>query len=273
MNLTSISTIRGLLNRYGLQPDKSFGQNFLIDAFALQSIVESAEISPNDTVLEIGSGLGVLTRELAKKAKQVITIELDQRLIPVLQETLEGFSNLQLIHGDGLLFDFASLPKDSLLVANLPYNVATPLIVKALESGRFKRLVFLVQKEVAQRLSSSKGSKSYGALSVMVNYFGKAKRIRDLKPGVFLPPPDITSSLVRIDITHSEPAPNGFFDFVHHGFRHRRKTLHNSLVLNGYDSSKIKESLQHLRLQLDIRAEALGLEDFQKLFGFIGDRR
>jgi 16S rRNA (adenine1518-N6/adenine1519-N6)-dimethyltransferase len=266
MNLTSLSTIRDLLNRHGLQPDKSFGQNFLIDAFALQSIIKTADISPDDTVLEIGPGLGVLTRELAKKAKQVISVELDQRLIPALRETLADYSNVNLINADGLLFDMSSLPRGSLLVANLPYNVATPLIVKALESGAFKRLVFLVQKEVAQRLSSSKGSKGYGALSVVVAYFGQARRIRDLSPGVFLPPPDITSSLVRINITQSIPAPTGFFDFVHQGFKHRRKTLQNSLVLHGYDSTRVKTALQILGLRADIRAEALELTDFQNLF-------
>ena len=266
MNLTSLATIRNLLQRHGLQPDKTFGQNFLADAHALQTIVEAADLQATDTVLEIGPGLGVLTQQLAKKAQRVISVELDKRLLPVLRETLADYSNITLVHGDGLHFDMTSLPKGSLMVANLPYNVATPLIVKALESGQFKRLVFLVQKEVAQRLSTEKGNKSYGALSLIVAYFGKAKRLRDLKPGVFLPPPDITSSLVRIDISTSTLPEVGFFDFIYQGFRHRRKTLHNSLVLAGYDPARIKAVLHHLGLRPDIRAEALDLADFERLF-------
>ncbi len=270
MSLTSLSTVRNLLNQYGLKPDKSFGQNFLIDAFALQTIVEAAGITSQDTVLEIGPGLGVLTQELAKRAKQVTTVELDQRLIPVLQQTLADLPNINLIHGDGLLFDMSSLPNESLLVANLPYNVATPLIIKALESGKFKVLIFLVQKEVAQRLCSDKGSKNYGALSVMVSYFGKAKRIRDLKPGVFLPPPDITSSLVRIDIMTSTLPEAGFFDFIYQSFRHRRKTVQNSLSLAGYEALLVKDVLNDLGLRPDVRAEALELTDFQRLFARLG---
>lgn len=266
MNLTSLNTVRELLNRYGLKPDKAFGQNFLIDAFALQTIVKAADISAADTVLEIGPGLGVLSRELAKKAQQLSCVELDERLIPVLKETLQGYSNITLIHADGLLFDLSQIPKGSLMVANLPYNVATPLLVKALESGQFKRLVFLVQKEVAQRLAANKGTKSYGALSVVVRYFGQAKRLRDLTPGVFLPPPDVTSSLVRIDIdTTIQPDP-AFFDFVHQGFRHRRKTLQNSLMLAGYEAQSVKTSLQELGVRPDIRAEALELREFKNLF-------
>jgi 16S rRNA (adenine1518-N6/adenine1519-N6)-dimethyltransferase len=269
MTLTSLNTVRELLNRYGLKPDKSFGQNFLVDAHALQTIVEAADITASDTVLEIGPGLGVLTRELAKKAHHVISVELDKRLIPVLNETLSDLSNITLIHGDGLVFDLSSLPKNSLMVANLPYNVATPLLVKALESGQFKRLVFLVQKEVAQRLASGKGSKSYGALSVVVQYFGQAKRLRDLSPGVFLPPPDITSSLVRLDIDTSIGADPAFFDFVHQAFRHRRKTLQNSLMLAAYDAEMVKTVLQELGFRPDIRAEALELTEFKSLFELI----
>jgi 16S rRNA (adenine1518-N6/adenine1519-N6)-dimethyltransferase len=266
MILTSLNTVRELLSRYGLRADKAFGQNFLVDAHALQTIVDAASITDTDTVLEIGPGLGVLTRELAKKAQHVTTVEIDKGLIPVLQETLQDFSNISLIHADGLEFDLSLLPKGSLMVANLPYNVATPLLVKALESGQFKRLVFLVQKEVAQRLSSDKGSKSYGALSVVVQYFGQAKRLRDLTPGVFFPPPEITSSLVRIDIDTSVLPDPALFDFIHQAFRHRRKTLQNSLSLAGYDSATIKTALHSLDLRPDIRAEALELPHFKALF-------
>lgn len=271
MNLSSPRTVYDLLKRYNLQPDKAFGQNFLIDAHALQMIVNDADLQPHDTVLEIGPGLGVLTQKLAQKARRVISVELDQRLIPALNETLADYPNVTLIQADGLHFDMNRLPKESLLVANLPYNVATPLIMKALESGTFKRLLFLVQKEVAQRLSAEKGDKNYGALSVMVAYFGRARRLRDLKPGVFFPPPEVTSSLVRIDINNPISAKNGFFDFIHQSFRHRRKTLFNSLSLAGYEPEHIRKALLATGLRPDIRAEALDLNLFSMLFASLAE--
>ena len=149
-----------------MRADKSFGQNFLVDAAALSAIVGAAELTEDDTVLEIGPGLGVLTRELAARSGRVLSVELDERLLPVLVETLADLDNVRLIHGDGLTFDLSQLPENSLFVANLPYNVGTPILLRALESSRFKRLVFLVQKEVAERLTAGPSTPAYGALSL-----------------------------------------------------------------------------------------------------------
>ncbi len=265
-SLASNSQVRALLERHTLRPDKSFGQNFLIDAHALAHIVEAAQVTPDDTVLEIGPGLGVLTRELASRAKHVTTVELDKRLLPVLAETLGDFSNLTLVHGDGLTFDLAALPTGSLLVANLPYNVGTAILVRALESTRFKRLVFLVQKEVAERLTASPSTKSYGALSLVVKYFGNAKRVADIKPSSFFPAPEVMSSVVRIETASHVQADPDFFDFIHTAFRHRRKTLKKNLTMAGFGAEQILAVLAVLGLNPDVRAEALSLEEFQNLW-------
>jgi 16S rRNA (adenine1518-N6/adenine1519-N6)-dimethyltransferase len=264
-SLASVSQVRALLDRYKLRPDKAFGQNFLVDAHALSHIVEAADVSSEDSVLEIGPGLGVLTRELASRAKHVTTVELDQRLLPVLKETLQDFSNVSLVHEDGLTFDVTTLPVGSLLVANLPYNVGTAILVRALESCRFKRLVFLVQKEVAERLTTTPGSKSYGALSLVVKYFGTAKRLADIKPSSFFPAPEVTSSVVRIETDPKVKADPKLFDFIHTAFRHRRKTLKKNLTMANLEAERVLETFESLGLSPDIRAEALALPTFQAL--------
>jgi 16S rRNA (adenine1518-N6/adenine1519-N6)-dimethyltransferase len=269
-SLASSSKVRALLQQHNLKPDKSFGQNFLVDAHALAQIVEAAQVSPDDTVLEIGPGLGVLTRELASRAKHVTTVELDRRLLPVLGETLRDFPNLTLVHGDGLTFDLTALPVGSLLVANLPYNVGTAILVRALESARFKRLVFLVQKEVAERLTASPGSKSYGALSLVVKYFGVAKRLSDVKPSSFFPAPEVTSSIVCIETDTTVQANPELFNFIHTAFRHRRKTLKKNLTMAGFEGARVAEMIEKLGLALDIRAEALSLKHFRQLWTMLG---
>ena len=256
--------MKDLLTRYGLRADKSFGQNFLVDRNALQAIVEAASLSPDNTVLEIGPGLGVLTRELALRAKEVVSVELDARLLPALKETLAETSNVALIHGDGLTFDLQTLPQGSLLVANLPYNVATPILVRALESGRFKRLVFLVQKEVAQRLRAAPGGGAYGALSLIVAHFAKAEIIRDVKPSAFFPPPEVTSSVVRLEVTNTARDPE-LFSLIHHAFRHRRKTLKKNLLMAGFEKARVDAALEALTLDPRTRAEALDISQFTAL--------
>ena len=256
--------MRDLLTRYNLRADKGFGQNFLVDGNALAAIVAAADLSPDDTVLEVGPGLGVLTRELAQKAGALISVELDVRLLPALEETLTGLHNVTLIHGDGLTFDLQTLPEASLLVANLPYNVATPILVRALESGRFRRLVFLVQKEVAQRLQATPGDKAYGALSLIVAHFAKATLVRDVKPSAFYPPPEVTSSVVKLDVfnTQSDPVT---FALIHHAFRHRRKTLKKNLLMAGFEKAQVEGAIMELKLDPRARAETLDISQFSAL--------
>lgn len=264
--LSARAVVRDLLERFDLQADKAFGQNFLVDAFALANIVDAAELSPHDHVFEVGPGLGVLTQALAQTGAHVTSLELDERLLTVLQETVGDYPNLKVVHTDALEFDFSSAPKDSVLVANLPYNIATPLIQRVLASGRFKRLVFLVQKEVAERLTASPGSKAYSALSIVMTYFGETKRLRDVKPGSFMPPPKVMSSVVRINVHPNAYNYKDLFDFIHQSFRHRRKTLRKNLIMAGFLESKVTKALSQLELDDRLRAEALELKQFESLF-------
>ena len=237
----------------------------MVDVGALSAIVGAAELTPGDMVLEVGPGLGVLTRELAAKAGHVTSVELDERLLPVLAETLLGLDNVDLIYGDGLTFDLAQLPENSVFVANLPYNVGTPILVRVLSAGRFKRLVFLVQKEVAQRLAAAPSTPAYGALSLVVAHFGAVKAVRDVKPSSFTPPPTVTSSVVRLDVRPgAEPAPE-LFRLIHQAFAHRRKTLKKNLLMAGFPAAQVAQALGHLALDPRVRAEALGLETFYNL--------
>ena len=254
-----------------MRADKGFGQNFLVDAHALSDIVGAAELTKADTVLEVGPGLGTLTRELAARAGRAVSVELDMKLLPVLSETLAGLENIELIHGDGLTFDLTQLPANSLLVANLPYNVGTPILVRALESGRFKRLVFLVQKEVADRLRAAPGTSAYGALSLVVAHFGSVKTVRDVKPSSFAPPPEVTSSVVRIDVKPGATPNSGLFRLIHQGFAHRRKTLKKNLLMAGYPVDRVSEALTAAGLDPRVRAEVLDLKTFNTLHEILTD--
>lgn len=267
--LYSPAVVRALLTRHGLRADKAFGQNFLIDGNILNAIAEAARLDVNDTVLEIGPGLGVLTRELARRAGRVVSVELDRRLLPVLAETLQGLDNVEVLHGDGLEFDMTQLPQRSLLVANLPYNVATPMLVKALESSVFKRLVFLVQKEVAQRLSAKPGDSAFGALSLIVKHYGQAHILRDVKPGSFFPPPEVTSSVVSVELEPGVGPDPDTFRLIRLAFKHRRKTLKKNLVMAGYEAARAEAALHNLGVDPRVRAEALELADFRELANYL----
>ena len=263
--LTSPSRARALLREHGLTPDKGFGQNFLVDAAVLRAIVGAAAIDGADTVLEVGPGLGALTIELAQRAERVVSVELDRRLLPVLADTLAGTSNVELVQGDAAAFDFAILPAGSLLVANLPYNVATAVVTRALASGRFARLVFLVQREVAERMTARPSTPAFGALTLVVAHFGSARIVRNVPPGVFLPPPKVTSSVVRIDV-HPDARPDpALFALIHQGFAHRRKTLVKNLIMAGYPRERAERALAQLGLDPRVRAEALELARFEAL--------
>ena len=259
------SNVRELLNRYGLRADKAFGQNFLVDGNVLRAVAEAGEVGAEDTVLEVGPGLGVLTRELAKRARRVVSVELDARLLPVLAETVGGLGNVEVVHEDGLRYDLSVLPAGSLLVANLPYNVATPLIMRALSSERFSRLVFLIQKEVAQRLVARPGDAAFGALSLRVQHYAEAAILRDVKPSAFFPAPEVTSSLVRLDVDPAAKADPATFGLIELAFRHRRKTLKKNLTMAGLSQSEVEEALAAFGLDKKVRAEALALADFRRL--------
>lgn len=265
VSLTAPSQVAALLERHGLTPDRGFSQNFLVDASALRAIVEAAEIAPADTVFEVGPGLGVLTRELAARAGRVVSVELDRRLLPALGETLAGTDNVEVVQGDGARFDLATLPRGSLLVSNLPYSAATAVVTRALESGRFRRMVFLVQREVADRLTAAPSTPAYGTLSLLVRHFGRARSVRRVPPGAFLPPPKVTSAIVRVDLEENVAPDPQLFAFIRSGFAHRRKTLAKNLAMAGHARDRVTAALTGLGLDPRARAEELDLDTFRAL--------
>ena len=190
LKLYSPRTVRGLLSRHGLRPTKSLGQNFLIDGNILRLIAEVGGADRGVNVLEIGPGLGVLTRELAERGATVTTLEKDERLKDVLAETLDGL-NVKIVWGDALDFDYASLPMGTRVVANLPYYISTALLTRFMRSGHIASATVLVQREVAERLGSQPGQDGYGYLSALISLHGKAKLLRDVPKGAFFPAPDV----------------------------------------------------------------------------------
>ncbi len=256
------SEIRALLQRHGLWAKKGLGQHFLAEEGYLRRIVEAARPFTGP-VYEVGPGLGHLTRALAEAGAQVTAIEKDAGLRPVLEETLRGLS-VRLHFQDALAFPWEEVPEGSLLVANLPYGIATPLVTRLLKGGRFARLVFLVQREVAERMTAGPGSKAYGVLSLRVAYHARAERLLDLPPRAFFPPPKVRSSLLRLTPL-PQPDDPGLFRLIEAAFAKRRKTLKNALLEAGYPQGPVQEALRALGLPPEVRAEALDLESFRQL--------
>lgn len=269
--LTARGRVNDLLTRHGLRADKGFGQNFLVDPSVLHATLQAAELRAGDHVLEVGPGLGVLTHALASAGAHVTSVELDRRLLPVLEETLAdlaegpGGGTVEVVPADAMHFDLARMPLGSLLVANLPYNVATPIIARALESGRFRRLVVLVQREVGERLAATPSSPAYGALSLLVAHFGRARLVKSVPPGAFYPPPKVTSAVVRVDVDEAARPDPGLFELIHQAFAHRRKTLRKNLEYAGLERETVLAALQDLGLDPRVRAEQLDLERFKEL--------
>ena len=258
--LYSPARVKELLERYGLRPTKSFGQNFLIDGNALRFIVESSGVHSGSSVVEVGPGLGVLTTGLAQTGADVIALEKDKKLEAVLTETLAGLDNVKLIFTDALEWDYSVLAPNSLLCANLPYYISTALLTKFLESGRFSRLTVLVQREVADRLESKPGDDGYGFLSALIAFYGRAERLRDVSKNAFYPAPDVTSSVVQIAVTPNAAPRPGTVKVLGAVLGHRRKTLRNNLKLAGYADSLIQEALLHAHLEPGVRGEVVALE-------------
>ena len=260
-----------ILRAHGLRADKSLGQNFLQDPAALERITAAAEIRPTDTVLEVGPGLGALTRHLAAAAKHVIAVELDSRLLPALRETLSGYTNIEIIQGDMLKLSPAEIVpvSDYLVVANIPYYITSALLRHLLETApRPRRVVLTVQKEVAERICAAPGDMSLLALSVQV--YGQPRVAAIIPAGAFHPAPKVDSAVVRIDLT---PAPfipytllDTFFALAKAGFSQRRKQLRNSLSAGMRKSpAEIEETLRAAGIDPQRRAETLSLEEWREL--------
>lgn len=274
--LYSPNKIRETLDKYGFKFSKSLGQNFLIDGNVVRKIVREAEITKDDYVLEIGPGMGTLTEELALNAKKVVAIELDKKLLPILDETLEDYNNVEIVYGDILKIDVKKLIEEKLgggpvkLVANLPYYVTTPIIGKLLEEDlALESISVMVQKEVAERMSAGPGSKDYGALSIFVNFYSSPKIVVKVPKTVFMPQPKIDSAVIKLELKKELHDVNReqFFKVVKAAFSKRRKTIINALSTYGFNIDKeiIKNALLECGIKPEERAENISIEDFIKL--------
>ena len=268
-------------SKYGLRPSKSLGQNFITDRNVLGRIVDGAGISEDDMVIEIGPGLGILTAELAAKAACVTAIEIDGRLIPVLEETLADRGNVRIINGDILKTDIGKLINESReeglftgkvhIVGNLPYYITTPIIMKLLEEKvPADSITVMMQKEVADRIRSAPGSRTYGAISAAVQYYCRVSKITDVPKEAFVPRPKVESTVLRLEPLKEEKisAKNDemYLRCVKAGFAQRRKTLLNSLSsAGGMDKETVKKILEAEGIDPGRRAETLTVEEFAKI--------
>ena len=274
--LYSPNKIKSTLDKYGFKFSKSLGQNFLIDGNVVRKIVQESNINKNDYVLEIGPGMGTLTEELALNAKKVVAVELDKKLLPILDESLEGYDNVEIVYGDILKTHVKKLIEEKLeggpvkLVANLPYYVTTPIIGKLLEEDlNLESISVMVQKEVALRMSAGPGSKDYGALSIFVNFYSNPRIVVKVPKTVFMPQPKIDSAVIKLELKKDLPDIDRekFFKIVKAAFSKRRKTIINALSTYGFDIDKeiIKNALVESGIRPDERAENISIEDFIKL--------
>lgn len=277
--------VHGLLEQWAIRPSKGLGQNFIIDQVALNRIVAAAELTRGDVVLEIGAGLGTLTERLAREAGRVVAVELDARLMPILQSVLSDFKNVTLIQGDILALDPAALvggpdpsplaPRPYKVVANLPYYITSAVLRHLLEARvRPQRMVVTVQREVAARIVARPGEMSL--LAVSVQFYGRPEVLFRLKPGGFYPAPEVESAVVRIDAYQAPPVPvadvEAFFRVVRAGFSQRRKQLRNTLAARlGFSPDEVAARLQKAGIDPRRRAETLGLEEWAAVARVLGE--
>lgn len=270
--IASPQVTQHILNRFKLRADKKLGQNFLIDENVVRQIVEAAELSEADIVLEVGPGIGTLTQGLAESKAQVVAVELDTRLLPVLATTLEGYDNVRVVHGDILkvnIMEEVGAPSFK-VCANLPYYITTPIIFALLEKRLpMERLVAMVQKEVAERMAAQPGGKDYGALSVAIQYYTEPEIAFIVPPTSFIPAPAVDSAVIvckRREKPPVEVCDEGlFFRVVKAAFSLRRKMLSNSLKNMGIKAEQVAKWLELADVDGKRRAETLSLEDFAKL--------
>ena len=281
MDLSSPGTVRAIREKYGLQPSKSLGQNFITDRNVLERIVEGAGISSEDMVIEIGPGIGVLTAALAEHAAFVTAVEIDGRLIPVLEETLAGCGNVRVLNADILKTDIGQIINESRaeglfagkvhIVGNLPYYITTPIIMKLLEDQvPADSITVMMQKEVADRIRSAPGSRTYGAISVAVQYYCSVAKITDVPKEAFVPRPKVESTVLRLEpLGEKQVAVRDekmFLRCVKAGFAQRRKTLLNSLAsAGGMDKETVRRTLETAGIDPGRRAETLTVEEFGRI--------
>ncbi len=268
-----------IIQKYQFAFQKKFGQNFLIDGRVLEKIIAAAEITEEDMVLEIGPGIGTMTQYLAEQARQVVAVEIDKNLIPILEETLKDYKNITVINEDILKLNIGELAekynqgKPIKVVANLPYYITTPIIMGLFESNvPIANITVMVQKEVAERMQAGPGTKDYGALSLAVQYYASPYIVANVPPNCFIPRPSVGSAVIRLTRYEKPPVEvldsRLMFDLIRASFNQRRKTLQNSLN-NAQNLTFTKEQIANAILSLDlpasVRGEALTLEQFAGL--------
>ena len=268
-----------VLQKYEFQFKKKFGQNFLIDPHVLDKIVDAAQITKEDFVLEIGPGIGTLTQYLCEHAKQVLAVEIDAKLIPILKETLAPYDNVEVLHGDILKQDIQQIAdtynegKPIKVVANLPYYITTPIIMELFESHvPLANVTVMVQKEVADRMKAEPGTKDYGALSLAVQYYAKPYIAAFVPPNCFMPRPNVGSAVIRLDCLSRVPVEvqdeKLMFRLIRASFNQRRKTLQNGIANSpelDYTKEEAAKAIEQAGFDVRIRGEKLGLREFAKL--------
>lgn len=275
-----------ILQKYNFNFQKKFGQNFLINTGVLEDIIDAAEVTDEDMVLEIGPGIGTMTQYLCENARQVIAVEIDTNLIPILKDTLSAYDNVRIINDDILKVDINELAREYnngrpiKVVANLPYYITTPIIMGLFESHvPIESITVMVQKEVADRMQAGPGTKDYGALSLAVQYYSKPQIVVNVPPSCFMPQPKVGSTVISLR-RHQQPVVQVedeklMFKVIRASFNQRRKTLANGL--NNYGGinltkEQIQQSIEELGVPVNIRGEALSLEQFACLSNIIGKK-
>ena len=275
-----------VLQKYRFNFQKKFGQNFLIDTHVLDKIIDASGVTEDDFVLEIGPGIGTMTQYLCERAREVVAVEIDKNLIPILSDTLKNYSNVTVINEDILKLDICKLAEEKnqgepiKVVANLPYYITTPIIMGLFESHvPIDSITIMVQKEVAERMQEKPGSKEYGALSLAVQYYAKPEIVPNVPPNCFMPRPNVGSAVIRLT-RHEKPPVKVedeklMFRIIRASFNQRRKTLANGLNNSPeihLPKEVIQESIVSLGVPENIRGEALSLEQFAELSNEIGQR-
>ena len=282
--LIEVQNTIAVLKRYGFTFSKKFGQNFLIDEHVLDKIMDAAELSEEDCVLEIGPGIGTMTQALSERAGKVFSVEIDDKLIPILKDTLAECPNVTVINDDIMKVDIEALVRDECsgkpvkVVANLPYYITTPIIMSLLEKQLpIESITVMVQKEVAERMMASPGTKDYGALSLAVQYYTEPYIAANVPPNCFMPRPDVSSAVIRLKRYKEPPVecrdPKLMFSLIRASFNQRRKTLVNGIknaAELSFTREQVEESLKSLGLDVNIRGEALELSQFAALADALG---
>jgi 16S rRNA (adenine1518-N6/adenine1519-N6)-dimethyltransferase len=275
-----------VLQKYNFNFQKKFGQNFLINTGVLEDIIEASEITKDDFVVEIGPGIGTMTQYLCENAREVLAVEIDTNLIPILKDTLKEYDNVEVINQDILKIDINKIAEEKnngrpiKVVANLPYYITTPIIMGLFESHvPVESITIMVQKEVADRMQTGPGSKEYGALSLAVQYYSNPKIVLNVPPSCFMPQPKVGSAVIKLTCHNNPPVEvdneKMLFKVIRASFNQRRKTLANGLKNYGgipLSKEQIQESIEELGVEANIRGEKLSLEQFAQLSNIINKK-